>query len=133
MNANGPIGDDLQQLDLQFDCCSNDYYPENECCVPLPVTDPSGLTSNINVDQFTAQQIGLPALFKAHHDSLPLPPLRHPARASVLHPLPNYLPPITSPTQCRHPRQPRLPVSGATAAGASPLSENSSDTSTLHT
>ncbi|KAF8677754.1 C2H2-type zinc finger [Rhizoctonia solani] len=74
MNANGPIGDDLQQLDLQFDCCSNDYYPENECCVPLPVTDPSGLTSNINVDQFTAQQIGLPALFKAHHDSLPLPP-----------------------------------------------------------
>ncbi|KAF8758003.1 C2H2-type zinc finger [Rhizoctonia solani] len=68
MNANGPIGDDLSNWYLIS------FFFQNECCVPLPVTDPSGLTSNINVDQFTAQQIGLPALFKAHHDSLPLPP-----------------------------------------------------------
>ncbi|CEL61844.1 Zinc-responsive transcriptional regulator ZAP1 OS=Saccharomyces cerevisiae (strain ATCC 204508 / S288c) GN=ZAP1 PE=1 SV=1 [Rhizoctonia solani AG-1 IB] len=75
MNADAPLGDDLQQqLDLQFDCCANDYYPENECCVPLPITDASGSTSNINLNQYAAHQIGLPALFKAHHDSLPLPP-----------------------------------------------------------
>ncbi|CCO28437.1 Zinc finger protein 569 [Rhizoctonia solani AG-1 IB] len=75
MNADAPLGDDLQQqLDLQFDCCANDYYPENECCVPLPITDASGSTSNINLNQYATHQIGLPALFKAHHDSLPLPP-----------------------------------------------------------
>ncbi|KAJ1306789.1 hypothetical protein OPQ81_007775 [Rhizoctonia solani] len=75
MNADNPFTpDDLQQLGLPPDCCSNNYYPQNECCIPLPVTDVSGSTTTVNVDQYTAHQIGLPALFKAHNDPLPPPP-----------------------------------------------------------
>ncbi|KAG8764098.1 zinc-finger protein [Ceratobasidium sp. 423] len=73
MSTDPPFNTDLQ-LGPPPDCCSNNYYPENECCIPLPVTDASGSTSTVSVDQYTAQQLGFAALFKAHNDPLPPPP-----------------------------------------------------------
>ncbi|CUA78160.1 Zinc finger protein 384 [Rhizoctonia solani] len=64
---------DFQQLGLPSDCCSNDYYPQNEQSVPLPITDASGSTSTINVDQYTAHQVGFAAFFKAHNPLSPPP------------------------------------------------------------
>ncbi|CAE6441106.1 hypothetical protein ACGC1H_003670 [Rhizoctonia solani] len=70
---------DFQQLGLSPDCCSNNYYPQNEHSVPLPITDASGATSTVNIDQYTAHQVGLAALFKAHHNSLPPAPVPGPS------------------------------------------------------
>ncbi|KAG8739917.1 zinc-finger protein [Ceratobasidium sp. 428] len=61
---NNDLGDDLQQL---FDCCSNTYYPQNECCVPLLASD----GSTINVTQQTAHEAGFAALFKSYHPASP--------------------------------------------------------------
>ncbi|CAE7217333.1 unnamed protein product [Rhizoctonia solani] len=79
MNPDNTFAADLQQLGLAPDCCSNNYYPQNEQSVPLPVTDASGSTSTVNIDQYTAQQVGFAALFKAHHDPLPPPPAPGPS------------------------------------------------------
>ncbi|KAF8606076.1 hypothetical protein BDV93DRAFT_521385 [Ceratobasidium sp. AG-I] len=59
-----PMGEDLQRL---FDCCPNTYYPQNDCCIPMPVTDAAGITSSANVNQQTAHTAGLAALFKSYH------------------------------------------------------------------
>ncbi|QRV88858.1 C2H2 zinc finger [Ceratobasidium sp. AG-Ba] len=61
---NNELGDDLQRL---FDCCPNTYYPQNDCCIPLPGSD--GTTTN--VDQQTAHAAGFAALFKSFHPASP--------------------------------------------------------------
>ncbi|KAG8719870.1 zinc-finger protein [Ceratobasidium sp. 394] len=58
------LGEDLQQL---FDCCSNTYYPQNDCCIPLPAPD----GSTVNVTQQAAHEAGLAALFKSYHPASP--------------------------------------------------------------
>ncbi|CAE6481999.1 unnamed protein product [Rhizoctonia solani] len=92
MSAGGPFSTDNLQPGLPPDCCPNHYYPQNECCIPLPVTDASGSTSTVNVDQYTAQQIGFAALFKAHNDPLPLPPPPAPGPTFSTAPTPELSP-----------------------------------------